>query len=1273
MSKFIESTVEDAALSWLDELDYSELHGPEIAPGEPAAERASLSEAILPERLRSALGRLNPNVAAEALDEVFRKLSLIESPSLIVNNRSLHRMLVDGIAVEYQQPMLRTPTPNPSPKGGGEQEPEYQRRHDIVRVIDFDDPDANDWMVVNQFTVIEGQRNRRPDVVIFVNGLPLAVIELKNAADQDATLWDAFNQIQTYKVQIPSIFLHNAVAVISDGLEARVGTISADKERFMPWRTVEGETLAPVFLPQLEVLLRGVFDKRRFLDLIRHFIVFEEDTSDGTIIKKMAGYHQFHAVNTAVEATLRAVGVRTLTPGPSPRGRGGEEPVGGDRRTTPLSPLPNPLPRGEGVRTLDIPAEGEGGRKSASIGRGRQYRGGYQVAGLVERARELRKKQTTAEALLWELLRNRQFLGFKFRRQHQFGDYIADFYCHEAQLVIECDGGVHNPNEAWHHDQERDAYMIAQGLRVLRFTNERILNETENVLKEIAVYLPSPPGRGAGGEGLQTGPEQVKDLLPSTFGGGAGGGGAESSRHGDESLEQGRHAGQIGVIWHTQGSGKSLTMVFYAGRLVLHPAMENPTIVVLTDRNDLDEQLFGTFSRCQDLLRQTPVQAMSRDDLQKKLRVQSGGIVFTTIQKFFPDEKRAVYPTLSERRNIVVIADEAHRSQYDFIDGFARHMHDALPNASFIGFTGTPIELKDANTRAVFGDYISIYDIQRAVEDKATVPIYYEGRLAKLGLDEKEKPKIDPDFEEATEGEEVEHKEKLKTKWAALEAVVGADKRLRLIADDLVRHWEARLEVMDGKAMIVCMSRRICFELYEAIRRLRPDWHDDDDTKGVMKIVMTGAAPDPLTWQPHIRTKKVREDLAKRFKNPKDPFKVVIVRDMWLTGFDVPCLHTMYVDKPMRGHGLMQAIARVNRVFGNKPGGLVVDYLGLAQDLKKALAVYTESGGKGRTAVDQEEAVEAMLEKYEICSVLFHGFDWSLWTKGTPAQKLSLLPPAQEHILKEADGKERLLKSVNELSLAFALAVPHSEAIRIRDDVGFFQAVRSAIAKETFERRGTVEEMNFAIRQIISRAISSDEVLDIFAAAGLKKPDISILSDEFLGEVRGMPQKNLAVELLRKLLTEEIRVRSRRNLVQSRLFSEMLQKAILKYQNRAIETAAVIEELVGLARDMREAAKRGEALNLTDDEVAFYDALEVNDSAVKVLGDENLRIIARELVETVRRNVTIDWTAREAVRAKLRTMVKRILRKHGYPPDKQEKATQTVLEQAELLCKDWAL
>jgi type I restriction enzyme R subunit len=721
---------------------------------------------------------------------------------------------------------------------------------------------------------------------------------------------------------------------------------------------------------------------------------------------------------------------------------------------------------------------------------------------------------------------------------------------------------------------------------------------------------------------------------------------------------------------HAQPLSDHVSIAFL-GRIVLHPAMENPTLVVITDRNDLDDQLFGTFSRCHELLRQRPVQAESREDLQRKLQVASGGIVFTTVQKFFPEQKGLVYPTLSERRNIVVIADEAHRTQYDFVDGFARHMRDALPNASFIGFTGTPIELKDANTRAVFGDYISIYDIQRAVEDKATVPIFYESRLAKLALDANEKPHLDEDFEEATEGEEVEQKERLKSKWAALEAVVGTEKRIALIADDLVRHWEARLEAMDGKAMIVCMSRRICFDLYEAIRKVRPDWHDADDNKGVMKIVMTGAKSDPLEWQEHIRGKKKRRDLAERFKDASDPFKVVIVRDMWLTGFDVPCLHTMYADKPMRGHGLMQAIARVNRVFKDKPGGLVVDYLGLAHELKKALANYTESGGKGQTAVDQEEAVEVMLTKYEICRDLFYGFDWSSWA-GTPAQKLSLLPPAQEHILKQEEGKERLLRAVTELTQAFAVAVPHEEAIRIRDDVGFFQAIRAAIAKTPSDRQKKVEDVSFALRQILSRAVASDEVLDIFAAAGLKKPDISILSEEFLAEVRDLPQKNLAVELLRKLLTSEIKLRSRKNLVQSRLFSDMLEKAIVKYQNRAIETAAVIQELIDLARDMREAEKRGEELGLNEDEKAFYDALGVNDSAVQVLGDETLTMIARELVEMVRRNVTIDWTVKESVRAKLRIMVKRILRKYGYPPDKQESATMTVLEQAELLCAEWA-
>jgi type I restriction enzyme R subunit len=637
-----------------------------------------------------------------------------------------------------------------------------------------------------------------------------------------------------------------------------------------------------------------------------------------------------------------------------------------------------------------------------------------------------------------------------------------------------------------------------------------------------------------------------------------------------------------------------------------------------------------------------------------------------------PEEKGDKYPCLSERRNIVVIADEAHRSQYDFIDGYARHMRDALPHASFIGFTGTPIELTDKNTRAVFGDYISIYDIQRAVQDKATVPIYYESRLAKLELKAEERPKLDVEFEEVTEGEEPTRKEKLKSKWAALEALVGTEKRLELIARDLVDHFEQRLEAMDGKAMVVCMSRRICVELYKQIAKLRPKWHNEDDAKGEIKVVMTGSADDPLDWQPHIRNKPRREALAKRFKNPKDPFKIVIVRDMWLTGFDAPCMHTMYVDKPMRGHGLMQAIARVNRVFRDKPGGLVVDYLGLADQLKKALANYTESGGKGETAIDQEEAVAVMLEKYEICCDLFHAFDWSLWTRGQPVQRLGLLPLAQEHILAQEDGKARLLKAVTELSQAFALSVPHEKAIAIRDDVGFFQAVRAALAKSSTGQQKTAEELDHAVRQLVSKAVSSDQVVDIFAAAGLKKPDISILSDEFLAEVRSLPHRNLALELLRKLLSDEIKTRSKKNLVQSRSFAEMLEKSVRAYQNRAIETAQVIEELIQLAKGIRDADRRGEELGLSEEETAFYDALETNDSAVAVLGDDTLRIIAHELVETVRRNVSIDWTVKETVRAKLRVMVKRILRKYGYPPDKQEKATETVMQQAELLCADWA-
>ena len=989
-----ESIIEQAALAWLERLGWTVKHGPEIAPGELASERVGFSKVVLAQRLQDALAQLNPQLPAEALDDAFRKLTRPEGPTLEARSRAIHRLLVDGVTVEYRIA-------------------DGAIRGAQAQVLDFDDPNNNDWLAVNQFTVTEYKHTRRPDMVLFINGLPLVLIEVKNAADEDATIWSAFQQLQTYQAELPTLFAFNAVLVVSDGVEARIGTLTAGREWFKPWRTISGESLADPHLPELQVMLEGVFDKRRLLDLVRHFIVFE-DAGGGPLVKKMAGYHQFHAVNVAVAETLRAAQLQQ-----------------------------------EADRVAEV-----GGRYEAG-----QRPGGH-------------------------------------------------------------------------------------------------------------------PG--------------------------------------DQ---------RIGVVWHTQGSGKSLTMAFYAGRVIREPHMANPTIVVLTDRNDLDDQLFGTFSRCQDLLRQPPVQADSRSDLRAKLAVAAGGVVFTTIQKFLPEERGDRHPVLSERRNIVVIADEAHRSQYDFIDGFARHMRDALPNASFIGFTGTPIEKTDANTRAVFGDYISVYDIQRAVEDRATVPIYYESRLAKLALEEAEKPRIDPEFEEVTEGEEIERKERLKSKWAQLEAIVGSEKRLKLIAADIVEHFETRLEAMDGKAMVVCMSRRICVELYREIVALRPDWHREDDDRGTIKVVMTGSATDPLTWQPHIRNKPRREALANHFRD--------------------------------------------------KPGGLVVDYLGLAHELKQALATYTESGGTGRTALDQDEAVAAMLEKYEVCCGLFHGFDRSTWVSGTPAGRLGLLPPAQEHILAQEDGKNRLLHAVQELSQAFALAVPHDEALRIRDEVAFMQAVRASLAKRAPGEAKTAEELDLAVRQIVSRAVASEGVLDIFTAAGIKKPDISILSDDFLAEVRGMPRRNLAVELLRKLLSGEIHTRRRKNVVQARSFAEMLEQSIRRYQNRAIEAAQVIEELIGLAKDMRAANARGEALGLSDEELAFYDALEVNDSAVQVLGEPTLKTIARELTQSVRRNVSIDWTVRENVRAQMRVRVKRILRKYAYPPDKQEQAAQTVLDQAEVLSQAW--
>lgn len=1038
MATLDEENVEEIALDWLRDLGWSIVHGPDIAPDTPSAERKDYSEVSLEKRLRDSLKKLNRDLPEEALEDAFRKLSQPQGSTLEARNRDFHRMLTDGVVVEYRT-------------DGDE------IRGTQVQVIDFEKPQANDWLAVNQFTVTENKNTRRPDIVLFVNGLPIGVIELKNPTDEDATIWTAWNQFQTYKYELPTLFHANMLLIISDGLQARIGTLTAGREWFKTWRTILEESSDP-YMPELQVMINGVCEPRNFLSLLRDFIVFEDDGS-GKLLKKMAGYHQFHAVQVAVAETLRAT-------------------------------------------RLQQPEEQE--------------------------------------------------------------------------------------DENW-------------------------------------------------------------DYKP---------GGDPGDR-------------RVGVVWHTQGSGKSLTMVFYSGSIIREPTMKNPTIVVLTDRNDLDNQLFGTFSRCQDLLHQPPVQAESREDLRNKLSVESGGVIFTTIQKFFPEEKGDRHPILSDRRNVVVIADEAHRSQYDFIDGFARHMRDALPRASFIGFTGTPIELRDANTRAVFGDYISVYDIQRAVEDKATVPIYYENRLAKVVLNEDERPKIDPDFEEATEGEEVERKEKLKTRWAQLEAIVGAEKRLRLVAEDIIEHFENRLEALSGKAMIVCMSRRICVDLYDELARLRPDWEHRDDEKGIMKVVMTGSASDPPDWQMHIRNKTRRETLANRFRDTNDPFQIAIVRDMWLTGFDAPSLHTMYLDKPMRGHGLMQAIARVNRVFKDKPGGLVVDYLGISSELKDALAIYTSSGGRGQTALNQQEAVAVMLEKYEICCGLFHGFDWSAWVTGSPEEKLKLLPQAQEHILEQEDGKERCLHHVRELSQAFALSVPHEEALRIRDNVAFFQSVQQSLAKRSPDSERPEEELDHAVRQIISRAVAPEGVVDIFAAAGLERPNISILSEEFLAEVREMKQRNLAVELLQKLLKNELSTRRRKNVVQARSFAEMLEQTIRRYQNRSIEAAQVIEELIELAREMREANARGEKLGLSEDELAFYDALETNDSAVKVLGDEVLRSIARELVETVRENVTIDWTLRESVRAQLRLLVKRVLRRHGYPPDKQEKATLTVLEQAELLSAEW--
>jgi type I site-specific restriction-modification system R (restriction) subunit len=1213
-----ESIVEDAALEWFGELGYSCLGAEALTPTLSQGERESYGEVVLVGRLREAIRRLNPAIPDEAWEEALRKVLRVGTPSLTQTNRAFHRMLRDGVPVEY-------PRPDGSIAG------------DHVRLVDFGEVRANDWLAVNQFTVIEGQHNRRPDIVVFVNGLPLGLIELKNAADENTDIWAAYRQLQTYKAQITSLLNYNAALVVSDGLQARMGSVTANQEWFKVWREPDGspppspglrppspsgrgaggEGTRPKASLELEVLVRGVFERQRFLDLLHHFIVFEEDPDSGALHKIIAGYHQFHAVNAAVEETVRASGMAAEgvvreDPGIFWSGRmhGGKP---GDRRAgvvwhtqgsgksfsmlffaarvvrhpvmqnptlvvltdrndlddqlfgqfqrcadilgqtpiqaadrTQLRELLNRASGGVIFTTLQKFAPLESSPRPSPSGRGSEehYRGGFGFAGLKERAREMRKKQTPAEDMLWELLRNRQLNDAKFRRQHQFGEYVCDFYCAEAKLAVECDGATHQTPEAVSHDKKRDAYLKSQGVTVLRFENRVVRNETEQVLESICSHLPSTSGRGAGGEGN----------------------------------------------------------VAQSGRMEM----------------------------------------------------------------------------LSDRCNIVVIADEAHRSQYGFGGkvnektgemsyGFASNLRDALPNASFIGFTGTPIEKTDANTRAVFGDYISIYDIQRAVADKATVPIYYESRISKLSLNAAELPKLDAEFEEITEGEELTKKEKLKTKWAALEALVGDPKRIALVAADLVAHFEKRVEAMDGKAMIVCMSRRICVDLYNALIKLRPEWEAE-----TLKVVMTGSAEDGPEWQKHIGNKKQRRDLANQFKDAKNPFKIVIVRDMWLTGFDAPCLHTMYADKPMQGHGLMQAIARVNRVFRDKPGGLVVDYLGLADQLKKALITYTESGGQGNPTFDTAQAIAVMLEKHGIACDLMHGFNWDKWTTGMPTERLQLIPAGQEHILEQEDGKKRWVLVVTELSRAFALCAASDEATAIRDDVSFFQALQAALNKQTTNHRKTPEQIDAAIRQLVSGAITTDgQIIDIFTSSGLKQPDIGILDDRFLAEVRGLKHKNVAAELLEKLLKDELKVRSKHNLVQSQVFSEKLKKTLNAYHNRAISTLEVIEELIKVAKEMEAATKRGENLGLTEDEIAFYDALARNESAVVAMGDDKLKLIAAELIAQVKKSVTIDWTLRESARARIKVMVKRILNKYGYPPDLQEEAVKTVLAQAELLCAEW--
>lgn len=1046
MAFISESDLEQAVIEQLGKMDYTIATESVIGADGLKPEREGNDEVILKARLLKAVTQINPDMPKSAINEAVQKIMQSEFPSLLEENRRIHTLLIEGVDVEYQA-IDGTLTAGK------------------VNIIDFDNVDQNDWLVVNQFTVISGQYNRRPDLIVFINGLPIAVIELKSPSSDNATMQGAFNQLQTYKKQIPALFNTNALLITSDGITSRIGSLSADLERFMPWRTTDGLEIAPKGTPELSILLEGVFDKKRLLEIIRHFTVFSEAKSG--LVKIIAGYHQFHAVKRAVECTVTA------------------------------------------------------------------------------------------------------------------------------------------------------------------------------------------------------------------------------------SAPQGNH--KVGVIWHTQGSGKSLLMAFYAGRLVKHPSMANPTLVILTDRNDLDDQLFSTFSMCKDLIRQKPEQADSREELQNILSRASGGVVFTTIQKFSPETGLSTYPILTDRRNVIVIADEAHRSQYGFNAkinsktgkinyGFAKYLRDALPNASFIGFTGTPIEASDINTPAVFGNYIDVYDINRAVEDGATVPIYYESRLARIELDEREKPKIDDEILELTEDESLTDQERFKQKWSTIESLVGSDKRITLIAKDLINHFEARLVGLPGKGMIVCMSRQICIKLHDAIVTLRPDWYSPDTKKGSIKVVMTGSASDPLEWQEHIGNKSRRDELANRVRDPLDPLDLVIVCDMWLTGFDAPCMHTMYIDKPMRGHGLMQAIARVNRVFKDKPGGLIVDYIGIAQNLKSALQEYS-AGDREKTGIDEEQAVAVMIEKYEIVRDMYHGFNYLSALDGTPQERIIMVADAIEWILSRAqmlaakeptdEGKKRAQRcyqdAVLALTKAYSLSSASDEARRIREEVGFFQAVRVALVKTAISSSLNCQDHELIMQQIVSRAVISTEIIDILSATGIQSHDISILSDEFLNEIQQMKHKNLVLETLKKLLNDGIRSRSKTNIIQTKAFTERLENAVARYHANAISSAEVIQELINLAKDIRAAREQGKETGLSDDEIAFYDALAENSSAVSLLGNDELKLIAHELLVSLRKNVSVDWAHRESARARLRVLVKRILKEHGYPPDFQDTAVQTVLQQAEALSSMWVI